>query len=228
MTIIKKGSSDDTRQRLIMAGLKLYGQKGYEATRTRELADLANANQAAIPYHFGGKEGLYLAVAEYIVQRAKDNLEVERALVRKEMQAANGDREEVARLLVRWVSALVERVMGSSDVTDRSRFLLREYSNPGAAFDVIYNGMIVHVHRLMCDMVGVLINVDPESEKAILYAQTIFSAVMGHIATRNVLFRRLGWDGFTPERLEQIKLVVLGIISGGLNLGDPKKLMEAS
>jgi AcrR family transcriptional regulator len=33
---------------------------------TLQLATSAQVNQASIPYHFGGKEGVYLAIAEQI------------------------------------------------------------------------------------------------------------------------------------------------------------------
>ena len=47
---------EDTRQRLIEAALKIFGESGFEGASTRMLADAAGANLAAIPYHFGSKE----------------------------------------------------------------------------------------------------------------------------------------------------------------------------
>ena len=53
---------------MLRAGLRLFGRKGYEGTSTRELAALAKANIGSIAYHFGGKEGLHLACADFIVE----------------------------------------------------------------------------------------------------------------------------------------------------------------
>ena len=58
--------SEATRQRLIDTGLTLFGRYGFDGVTTRQLATTAQVNQAAIPYHFGGKEGVYLAIAEQI------------------------------------------------------------------------------------------------------------------------------------------------------------------
>ena len=55
----------ETQRRLIEAGMLLFGLHGLEATSTRALAMEAGVNLAAIPYHFGGKKGLYLAVLEH-------------------------------------------------------------------------------------------------------------------------------------------------------------------
>src|SRR6266478_165275 len=55
------------KQRLIEAGLEIFGAFNLEGATTRQLAERAGVNQAAIPYYFGGKEGLYLAVIEHVI-----------------------------------------------------------------------------------------------------------------------------------------------------------------
>lgn len=55
-------SAEDPRQRLLQAGLRLFAQQGFSKTSTRELAEAAQVNVAAISYYFGDKAGLYRAV----------------------------------------------------------------------------------------------------------------------------------------------------------------------
>jgi TetR/AcrR family transcriptional regulator, regulator of cefoperazone and chloramphenicol sensitivity len=55
-------AAEDTRARLLHAGLHLFAQQGFAQTSTRELAEAARVNVAAISYHFGDKAGLYRAV----------------------------------------------------------------------------------------------------------------------------------------------------------------------
>jgi AcrR family transcriptional regulator len=50
------------RLRLLDAGLALFAEKGYAETSTREIAQAAQVNVAAISYYFGDKVGLYRAV----------------------------------------------------------------------------------------------------------------------------------------------------------------------
>jgi len=57
----------DAKQRLIKAGLEIFGTFNLEGATTRQLAQRAGVNQAAIPYYFAGKEGLYLAVIEHLI-----------------------------------------------------------------------------------------------------------------------------------------------------------------
>ena len=64
---IERNSAEQTRLALVRAALDLFGRKGFEGSSTREIAALAEANIGSIAYHFGGKEGLRTACAEYIV-----------------------------------------------------------------------------------------------------------------------------------------------------------------
>jgi AcrR family transcriptional regulator len=57
-----RSDGEESRERLLQAGLRLFAQQGYSKTSTRELAEAANINVAAISYYFGDKQGLYRAV----------------------------------------------------------------------------------------------------------------------------------------------------------------------
>ena len=51
----------EARNRLLAAALKLFAEKGFANTSTRQLAAAAGVNIAAISYYFGDKAGLYRA-----------------------------------------------------------------------------------------------------------------------------------------------------------------------
>lgn len=52
----------DVKLRLVEAATLLFAEKGFDGVGLREIALKARANSAMVAYHFGGKEGLYLAV----------------------------------------------------------------------------------------------------------------------------------------------------------------------
>ena len=57
-----KRPSEITRDRILKTAVKLFAERGYEATSIRTLAAKAQVNQAAINYHFKTKDGLYREV----------------------------------------------------------------------------------------------------------------------------------------------------------------------
>lgn len=57
-----RSDGEQSRERLLLAGLRLFAQHGFNKTSTREIAEAAQVNIAAISYYFGDKAGLYRAV----------------------------------------------------------------------------------------------------------------------------------------------------------------------
>jgi AcrR family transcriptional regulator len=60
-TVEIKAESNEARNRLVCAALRLFAEKGFEAATTREICEAAGANISAIRYYFGDKAGLYRA-----------------------------------------------------------------------------------------------------------------------------------------------------------------------
>jgi AcrR family transcriptional regulator len=58
-----------TRAQLLEAAGELFAERGYDGVTGKEICLKAGANTAAINYHFGGMEGLYLAVVHEARER---------------------------------------------------------------------------------------------------------------------------------------------------------------
>ncbi|WP_281761896.1 CerR family C-terminal domain-containing protein [Pseudodesulfovibrio nedwellii] len=224
----QKISPERTQFQLLQAGMHLFGLNGFKGTRTRELAQLAGVNQAAIPYHFGGKAGLYLAVAAYVVKRGRDQMKDEIEMIELKVKSGGLLKADAEHLLMNFFFGFMDNVILSEDLSDRSRFILREYSTPGAGFEIIYEGLIGKMHKLLCQLVGIIEGNPPESERVILKTHVLFGTVIGNALTRNLLFRRLDWDDFTPERIGRMKQTIAEIVCHGLRLDDPQKYLETS
>lgn len=56
---------DETKQRLIDSAGSIFAEKGYEAASVRDICQAANANLAAVNYHFGGKRQLYVMAVRH-------------------------------------------------------------------------------------------------------------------------------------------------------------------
>jgi AcrR family transcriptional regulator len=57
-----RSDGEQSRERLLHAALNLFAHQGFDKTSTREIAEAAGTNLAAIKYYFGDKAGLYRAV----------------------------------------------------------------------------------------------------------------------------------------------------------------------
>ena len=63
---------EETRQRIITAAVKLFGEHGFAGASTRDIATAAGVNAPALQYYFENKEGVYQASAEYITNDLRD------------------------------------------------------------------------------------------------------------------------------------------------------------
>ncbi len=59
----------DAHDRLLNAAEKLFCQQGYDGTSVRDLTAAADCNIAAVNYHFGGKDKLYIAMFQRHMER---------------------------------------------------------------------------------------------------------------------------------------------------------------
>lgn len=60
----KAEQSARTKRALVDAATALFGERGYQATSLKAIGERAEISHGVIPFHFGSKEGLLLAVVE--------------------------------------------------------------------------------------------------------------------------------------------------------------------
>src|SRR3989338_11697704 len=67
-SVLSVPAPSSTREAILKAATALFAQKGMNGTTTREIADRAGVNIAALHYHWGGKEDLLKAVYQKVIE----------------------------------------------------------------------------------------------------------------------------------------------------------------
>lgn len=185
--------AEQTRLALVRAGLKLFGQQGFDGTSTRQIAAAAKANIGSIAYHFGGKEGLRAAVADYIVDmiqaiasQAIGSLEVPST----ETATPEAAQAQLFAALERMVAFMVARPEAGEIV----QFVLRELAHPTATLDRIYTGVFEPTHRRLCLIWEQATGEPAESERTRLTVFTLIGQVIYFRIAREPVMRRMGWS----------------------------------
>lgn len=65
-----RSDGQETRRRLLEAAATLFAAKGFHDAKTADICRMAGANIAAVNYHFGGKEALYVEAWRYAFTRS--------------------------------------------------------------------------------------------------------------------------------------------------------------
>jgi len=219
----ESGRGEATRRRLIEGAVRVFGENGYDAVGTRELADAAGANQAAIPYYFGGKDGLHKAAAEHVaaVGRAAFAPLLERM---KATPPESLGRDALARLTQAAFAALTRGFIGPLDEGFRAQFIVREQLGPGRAFDILYEGYIRAVHEATTSLVAAGREFGPRTGRAAIEAHALIGAALAFVVARTTLCRRLGWEAYSARRVREIEDAVVGLALRAIGLPEQSEV----
>lgn len=217
---------DVTRQALILAAIKVFGRDGFHAASTRDIAKEAEANQAAIGYHFGGKEALYLAAIRDIAGQITTHIgpltvEIRAKLDALVEQQADPDeiREESLSLLIKLMNGML-RMLVTRESSSWARLILREQQSPTPAFDVFYKELMSRVMLVNTELVGRIRGLDPQLEEAKVLAITVFGQVMVFRASREAVLRYMGWEDFRENEIKTLQTQLRQNITAMLTHGD--------
>ncbi|CAM3108798.1 CerR family C-terminal domain-containing protein [Paracoccus nototheniae] len=144
----KPVSTTASTDRLLEAALDQFSRLGFEGASTRAIAEAAGTAMSSITYHYGGKDGLYLAVADHIASQC--GVLFENVLISGSANAMSDHdiREGIDEL----VSILV-RLMLNDRSAPWASFIAREQLKPGPAYDVLYDRLLVRVCGRLIDFI---------------------------------------------------------------------------
>lgn len=135
---------------LLDAAIDQFGRLGFEGASTRAIARASGTAMSSITYHFGGKQGLYLAAADHIAQSIR---EMQGAALAEARGAAEGSRDEAALAMAAVLDSFA-LMMLRPETEGWARFIIREQQFPTQAFDRLYEGSMAEIVGVVLALVG--------------------------------------------------------------------------
>lgn len=97
MSLPNKIARNITEVRIVEAAVQLFSRQGFKGTSTRDIAELAQVNEATLFRHFGRKIDLFWAAADSRLERLKLSRELQTGL------ASDADPETVIPMIVSFI-----------------------------------------------------------------------------------------------------------------------------
>lgn len=188
-------AAEQTRSALVLAALRLFGQKGFEGTSTRDIAAAAKANIGSIAYHFGGKEGLRTACAAFIVETIQG---IVAQALSDSGPPPKGEAAAEARLMAT-LERMVRFIIAEPQAGEIVQFVLRELAQPTAALDTIYHGVFEPTHRRLCQTWAEATGEEAESARTRITVFTMVGQIVYFRIGREAVLRRMGWTTIGAE-----------------------------
>jgi AcrR family transcriptional regulator len=165
--------SDITRERIMKAAERLFAERGYDATSIRAIVAKARVNQAAINYHFDGKDGLYREVLRAAF-RALTEQQLEHA---DEMKAMS---REAA--LAEFIRRQLRPLLGRDEYSRHMRILNWETVRPTAVFRKLLSEEAAPFMGLAVELVR---RFQPEADQRTLTAAAVWLVGQCSVFLRN-------------------------------------------
>ncbi len=198
---------DATRQRLVQVALDSFGRQGFEATSTRAIAQQAKANISAILYHFGGKQGLYMAVAEHIADFLGSRIAPVRTQIEAALASGSVDPDGAIRLVEVAIARAIT-LLAEPESEAIARFIVREQQEPSEAFAVIYDRMMGVMLPLVRRLVAIATHDDPQREEVGLRTFAILGQFLVFRVARAAVLRQMAWHDVGPAQVQAaIKII---------------------
>jgi AcrR family transcriptional regulator len=182
-----------TEQRIIEAAGEVFAEVGYRAATVRQICEKAGVNIAAINYHFGDKEGLYLAVL-----RSVPDAQAER------YPPGFSHRATAAQRLRGYVHALLQRVFDPGRPGWHIKLMARELAEPTRVLDTLLEQVARPLHHELANIVRQLLGPSAADETVRLGTLSVLGQCVYYQHARAVLKQLYPEQGRNPDDIARI------------------------
>ncbi|WP_380872044.1 TetR family transcriptional regulator [Sphingomonas sp. DBB INV C78] len=202
-------------ERLLETAVDQFGRHGFDGASTRAIAAAAGTAMSSITYHYGGKEGLYIATAHHIAGKVRERMAGPVSEARARIEA-RPDADSAIAALLKIIDGFVQ-VMTSAESAAWSRFIVREQMAPTAAFEILYSEMMRGVAGLG---VGLLIAISGgriDEAEAKVRVLAMFGQVLVFRVARATVINLTGWSEVGPHEAAAVRATVRTHMTAILN-----------
>ena len=199
--------SQKTKERLIQAATPIFAEKGYRDTTVAEICEAADANIAAVNYHFGDKESLYDAVWRSAFDTTSSAYPIGGQL------PEDPDLEDY---LYSYAYALMHRFFCEGDAGLFPKMLHQELSNPTLALDRIGQEVLFPQSQFVGKEIRSFLETERTEEEIRLCVHSVIGQCAFYNFSRPLRERMLGTKPMTEEELEKLARHITRFSLGGL------------
>ena len=134
--------SEQTRTRLLEAAREVFAAHGFQGATVREICRRAEANVAAVNYHFGSKDELLAEALNFNALKA--------------LQAAHPDVTPEVRLRL-FIRDFMRLLLDEKSASRQCRIMARELADPTPVLDQIVKQGIAPLHDFLGGLVGEIV-----------------------------------------------------------------------
>jgi TetR/AcrR family transcriptional regulator, regulator of cefoperazone and chloramphenicol sensitivity len=185
----------DTQKRLLEAAGEVFAEYGYRAATVRQICEKAGANIAAVNYHFGDKESLYMAVLRFVPKSYAEKNPSHLSL------SAKATPEQKLRACIH---SLLRRVFDNGRPGWHTKILAREMIEPTRALDMLVEEGGRPMHKELALIIRELFGSAATDKAVRLCTMSIMSQCVYYYHARPVITRLYPQQKYGSSDIEEI------------------------
>jgi TetR/AcrR family transcriptional regulator, regulator of cefoperazone and chloramphenicol sensitivity len=187
-------TGNETRARLLEAAAEEFAEHGFRHAKVQNICQRAQANLAAVNYHFGGKEQLYQAVIHY-------SLESDEALLSNLTADLASSPEERLR---QFVKGLLFGMLSSGRPAWHGKLMMHEGANPTTALDLVIEHLVRPMHDLLHAIIADLLGANADPDLVAFFTTSVMSQCATYHHSMEFVVRMNPGQRFDPADIEQL------------------------
>jgi AcrR family transcriptional regulator len=196
-----------TKARLLHAACEIFAAKGFRDATVAEICDAAEANIAAVNYHFGDKESLYDAVWHHAFDVTSTAFPLDGSLP---------DHPALEDFLYSYANAILHRIFNEGESGLFAKLLHQEMSAPTLALDRIAKEVLFPQSQFLGKVVHATLEQKVPEEQIRLCMHSIIGQCAFYNFSRALRERVIGRKSMSEEEIQQIARHIATFSIGGL------------
>ncbi len=197
-----------TKDRLLEASCEIFAEKGFRDATVAEICEAADANIAAVNYHFGDKETLYDAVWHYAFKVTSEAFPIEAALPPE---------PTLYDQLYSVANALLHRMFSETESGIFAKLLYREMASPTLALDQIAEEVLKPQSEFLARAIKTEMGDSISDDQLRRCMHSIIGQCAFYNFSRPLRERVLGCKTMNEQEIELTARHIAAFTLGGLN-----------
>jgi TetR/AcrR family transcriptional regulator, regulator of cefoperazone and chloramphenicol sensitivity len=185
----------ETQHALLQAAGEVFAEHGYRDTTVREICQRAGANVAAVNYHFGDKEHLYLEVLRHSQTQAMQKYPPDMGT------KPNAPAEQRLRAYIR---SFLFRILEVGPTAWHGKLMVMEMINPTRALDTLVEERFRSMTDQLLKIVRDLLGPGAPPERVQFCAGSVVSQCLFYHHCRSIILRLYPGLRFDPPTIERL------------------------
>ena len=140
--------NDPSRDRLLLAAVEIFAERGFRDATVREICAKADVNAASVNYYFGGKERLYAEALAFAFHQANERYPLGDALDTNLPSAVR---------LTSYIRVFLHKLLDDTALGHHINLVAHEIAQPTSALDSIIQSAIAPQFNLLRGLVSDLL-----------------------------------------------------------------------